>query len=352
MVSFFLTLFFGLFALIAISLQRTYAVVPVKELRRRARAGDEFADVLYRAVGYGHSLRVFLWVLVGITWSIYFVYVANVWPDFTAFVLSVILLVGGLVYTPSGKVNALGGRLAALISPTIAWLLNYLHTPIDAMVQFTRRHRPVHMHTGLYEREDLVELLERQQVQADNRIVEEELRIALHALTFGQLIIRDVMTPRRMVKMVQADETVGPLLMTELHKSGHSRFPVYDGAKDNVVGMLYLRELTKAKAGGHVKAIMRSGDVCYVREDKPLTEVLQAVFKTRQHLMIVVNSFEEFVGIITVEDVLEQIVGRPIMDEFDQYEDIRAVAAREAADERAARSQDQQDSQPATEVIE
>jgi CBS domain containing-hemolysin-like protein len=61
-----------------------------------------------------------------------------------------------------------------------------------------------------------------------------------------------------------------------------------------------------------------------------LADALQAILKTRQHLFVVVNRFEEYVGVISIEDILEQIVGSPILDEFDQYDDLRAVAARQA----------------------
>lgn len=354
MVNFIVTLILGALALAAMSLLRAYGALPAKEIRRRARAGDNFASIVHKAVRYGHSLRAVLWLFVGVTWSVFFVYVANVWPDFIAFGFSMVLLIGGLVYMPSTQVNSISARIAVAVSPAVAWALNYLHTPIDAIANFVRKHRPVRVHTGLYEREDLLELLDRQQVQSDNRIEAEELRIAQHALTFGQKIVRDVMTPRRMVHMVQADDVVGPILMADLHKTGHSRFPVYGAEKDEIVGTLYLRELMNVKEGGLVKSVMRAKDVCYVHEERPLTDALQAVFKTRRHLMIVVNSFEEFVGIITIEDVLEQIVGRPIMDEFDQYEDIRAVAARIAAKERAKRkgATVQPDGQSETEVVE
>jgi CBS domain containing-hemolysin-like protein len=64
-----------------------------------------------------------------------------------------------------------------------------------------------------------------------------------------------------------------------------------------------------------------------VHEDFTLYQALQAFLKTKHHLFLVVNSFEELVGILTIEDVLEQMIGKPIVDEFDRYDDLRAVAA-------------------------
>nr|MBP7806933.1 CBS domain-containing protein [Candidatus Saccharibacteria bacterium] len=70
--------------------------------------------------------------------------------------------------------------------------------------------------------------------------------------------------------------------------------------------------------------------VLYLHESQNLYEALTAMLKTKHHLFIVVNSFEVLVGIITLEDVIEQIIGKPIIDEFDEYDDLRAVAARQA----------------------
>jgi hypothetical protein len=138
------------------------------------------------------------------------------------------------------------------------------------------------------------------------------------------------------VRQVSAAEPVGPILIKELHDSGFSRFPVYDSAPGDIVGTLYLRDLIDLKHTGQIRDIMQAG-LFFVHEDYPLEQVLDAFLKTQHHLFLVVNSFEEFVGIITIEDILEQILGAKIVDEFDQYDDMRAVAAHKAKDEHTAR---------------
>lgn len=334
-VAFFSFVFAGL-TLLAVSLQKTYQSVPPKELKHRAREGDEVARTLYRVVGYGYSLEVVLWVVVGVCASVFFLLTANIWPAWFALLMSATLVWLGFFWVPTGRVTMFGQRLARLVAPALAWFLHYVHPVTDAVVAFVRKHRPVHFHTGLYEKQDLIDLLSFQQMQTDSRIGQSELEIARHALTFGDVLVRDVLTPRRIVKTVSANESVGPVLMAELHKTGFSRFPVFDGATDTIVGTLYLRDLTSAKTGGTVADVMRANNICYVHEAQPLTDALQAILKTHRQLMIVVNSFEEYVGIITIEDVLEQIVGKPIIDEFDQYEDMRAVAAKMAAKDHKA----------------
>jgi CBS domain containing-hemolysin-like protein len=77
-------------------------------------------------------------------------------------------------------------------------------------------------------------------------------------------------------------------------------------------------------------------NVKYVHEEHSLEQALHAFIKTNQHMFIVVNSFEEYTGIITIEDILEQVIGHKITDEFDAYDDMRAVAADAARREHKA----------------
>lgn len=319
--------------LVAVSLQKTYTHIPIKELKRRAQRGDSFALMLYRASAYGMSLQILLWILIGLCSAAFFVTLSRAVPVGLALVGSISLVWLGFAWLPNSQVNRTNAWLAAQITPTVAWALRYAHPVLDRITQAIERYRPISFHTGLYQKEDLLDLIEKQQVQADNRITEEELRITAHALTFGDKLIRDVMTPRRMIKSVAVTDVIGPFLMTELHDSGHSRFPVYKDKPDNIVGMLYLKDVVEAKAGGQVEDVMKK-EVYYVHEEQNLYHALQAFLKTRHHLFLVINRFEELVGVISIEDVLEQILGKQIIDEFDQYHDLRAVAQLQAKEER------------------
>ncbi len=329
----------ALLTLLSISLERTYSAVPLKELKRRARQGNELAAALTRAVGYGYSLRLVLRALIGISSAGFFVLVSLDSPAWFAIMASAFLIWLGFLWLPAAQVTTLGERSAAALAPFISKVVSWLHPLLDKLGTFIHRHRPVRVHTGLYERQDFVELIEQQKVQADNRIEQSELEVAKHALTYGDKTVGSVMTPRRMVTMVPVSESIGPVLMDELHKTGHSRFPVYDDAPEHVVGTLFLRDLLHGKASGTVRERMQKA-VYYVHEDQSLHDAFQAILKTHHQLFIVVNSFEEYVGIITMEDVLETMIGKLIVDEFDQYDDLRAVAA------RAARKEHQTNKEP------
>src|SRR6185437_14778852 len=160
-----------------------------------------------------------------------------------------------------------------------------------------------------------------------------------HALTFSEKSVYDCMVPRREVRTVSSEESISPVVIRELHDSGYSRFPVYGDKLDHFVGTLYLRDLIDLKASGNVKDVMEHA-VYYVHEEYPLEQALHAFLKTKHHLFIVVNKFEEYVGIITIEDIIEQILGCKIVDEFDAYDDLRAVAADHARHEHKAHKQE------------
>jgi CBS domain containing-hemolysin-like protein len=301
--------------------------VPAKELKRLARAGDDVAALLYRAAAFGVSLRVLLSGGVVLFAALSLGCLISALGLWLAIILLVVMAgVGGFVLVPSGELTRSSLWLAKRAAPGLGWILERAQPVLGLIGRFVRKHRPLHVHTGLYEKGDLVELLERQKGQADSRIAPSEIAMLQHSLTFGDRLVVDALIPKRVVKMIAGDEAIGPILMDELAKSGHSRFPVYSEKRDNIVGILYLHDLVGTKKTGRVDGIMNK-KLTYVHEDFTLYQTLQAFLKTKQHLFLVVNSFEELVGIITIEDVLEQMIGRAIVDEFDRYDDLRAVAA-------------------------
>ncbi len=326
-----------LVTLFSLGLQRAYQQIPLKELRRRARQGDPLAQGLYRAASYGYSLR---WLLLSFslaTSALLYVYVARVSEPWVAAILVIVALWFMYIWLPAYTVQDWTMRAAARLAPAVSWLLQYTHPISDRLHRLFRRLRHVHIHTGLFEEEDIVELLERQKQQKDNRIPESTIHVVQSALLFADRLIRDVYTPRRVVRSVSVDDTVGPVLLSELHDSGFSRFPVYEETADNIVGVLHLRDLVDKKRGGKIRSYMHK-KVCFVHEEQSLRNGLDAILKTHQQLFMVVNSFEEYVGVVSIEDILEQILGEQIVDEFDAYDDMRAVAHSQANKDRRNRN--------------
>lgn len=308
-----------------IIIYKVFHSIPALELKRRAKSKDRRASVLHKVAAYGKSLNVLLW-LTGTAMTAVLV----IWSTRTNWRLAAIVMtvIAWLVVWGKFPVSGWAGRAAVFASPVYWRLLYYLNPLLGRLAAVFPSDTAIH--TKVYEKKDLLELLNRQNKQADNRIPGDDLRIAFNAMTFGDKKVSQIMTPRRLVKMVGINDNIGPLLMDELHKSGFSRFPVVkDSVKSvspEIVGTLYLNNLIGHEGGGKVKDLARR-EVYFINEDSNLHQALGAFLKTHHHLLIVVNSFEEMVGVISLEDIMQQILGKKIMDEFDNYGDLRSVAA-------------------------
>lgn len=174
-------------------------------------------------------------------------------------------------------------------------------------------------------REELQHLID----NARDILTADEKRLLTHSLSFSDKLVRDVMTPRSVIDSVDKTELLGPLALDELHKTGHSRVPVIDGDIDHIIGILYVQDLlTIDKKRSLTAEKAMDGRVFYIREDQTLHHALSAFIRTHHHLFVVVNEYRETVGVITLEDVVETLLGRKIIDEFDAHDDLRAVAAR------------------------
>ncbi len=324
MLKLFAILILFLVAILAVALNRAYKELPAIELKRRAREHNVSARRIYRAAVYEKELSLLLWIITILTATEAFVLLTRGLAAWLSFIAIAVILWLSFTLLPYITIPP-AMRLAELLAPVFGWLINRLQPVLSPLVKILGHGSHAHQDTKLYQIEDLLDLLHRQTEEAENRIPLERLDMAARALTFGDVSVVDVMVPRRMVVLVNAHDSIGPILMDSLHKSGHSRFPVFEAKENNIVGTLYLKDIIDKRKGGLVSGAM-SKQVYYVHEDYTLEQVLHAFLKTKHHLFIVIDKFEEVVGIITIEDVLEQIIGAPIVDEFDKYDDLRAVA--------------------------
>ena len=127
------------------------------------------------------------------------------------------------------------------------------------------------------------------------------------------------MTPRNQIESVRASETLGPIVLDRLHKTGHSRFPVIKTDLDSVVGTLFLHDLVPLNPRLKRVADAMKPQVLYVHKDKTLDHALQAFLRTKHHVFLVVDASGATVGLVTIEDILQQLIGRKLVDEFDHY---------------------------------
>ena len=332
MTNFVFTVILAIIMLLSIVLNKTYHLLPLKELRYKARRGEQPEKTLYRVSAYGSSLQTLLIIITVLAASGSFILLARQLSSWFAFLVTVFLLWLAFLWLPSSRPSSFGRHLATWFARPLAWVLNYTHPILKKLTYLIHDQSAPYGHTGMYDKDDLIELIQWQKDQPDNRIPPIELNMAESVLNFGDRLVSDVLIPRREVHTVNIDDHISPVLIDELHKSGLSFFPVYESKKDNIVGTLYigdLIDLNQAKDNQLVKNIMRP-NVFFVHEDFNLLRVFKAFLKTHHHLFIVVNKFEEFVGVVSIENVVSEILGEQISDEFDNYENRQVVASSKA----------------------
>jgi magnesium and cobalt transporter len=174
-------------------------------------------------------------------------------------------------------------------------------------------------------REDLIEIL--RDARENGILSSDTLKMLEGALSVSEQQVSDIMVPRsQMVSLPIESEFLE--LMKMVVESGHSRFPVHGDDKDNILGILLAKDLLRgivADGGpGTVRALLRPAVL--IPESKRLNVLLKEFRQSRNHMAIVVNEHGGVAGIVTIEDVLEQIVGE-IDDEHDDTDEEKMIAA-------------------------
>ena len=177
-------------------------------------------------------------------------------------------------------------------------------------------------------REDLVELL--RDTQSDGLIEADTLRMMEGALAVSDMSVGDVMVPRAQMVALPADAKLLDL-MKQVVESGHSRFPVHGEDKDEILGILLAKDLLRGVVADNgpdsVHKLLRPAVL--IPESKKLNVLLREFRQSRNHMAIVIDEYGGVAGLVTIEDVLEEIVGE-IDDEHDDAEDPEALISAQA----------------------
>ena len=143
----------------------------------------------------------------------------------------------------------------------------------------------------------------------------EELEIIDHVHEFGSTIAREIMTPRVDISGFSGDLLIEDCLQ-EIKTSKYSRFPIYKDNLDEILGVIHVKDIIKNIDKVNVKLSEIDNKVIFVPESMPINDVLKAMKKQRQQMVIVVGEYGGTEGLVTFEDVIEELVGE-IEDEYD-----------------------------------
>ena len=172
----------------------------------------------------------------------------------------------------------------------------------------------------LREPEDREQLLQLLQSAHERQLLDAEaLSIIQGAIATSEMRVHEAMVPRARMQVIDVDDPF-PEIVARINRSGHSRFPVIEGERDNVLGIVLAKDLLRVTDEQNFRLRDWLRPAAFIPESKQLSLLLREFRVSHNHMAIVIDEYAGVSGLITIEDVLEQIVG-DIEDEYDFDED-------------------------------
>jgi CBS domain containing-hemolysin-like protein len=216
-------------------------------------------------------------------------------------------------------------RVALFLAPLVVFLARILSAPTRLLIGLANVLLPGRgLKQGPFVSEE--EIRSMADVGHEEGAIEEEEKELIHSIfEFGDTVVREVMIPRPDMIAVEAGTKLKDVL-TLMLKHGFSRMPVFEKSMDNIVGLVYAKDVMRRLHNGRrprkeltVEEIARPA--MFVPESKKIAELLREMQRNKTHMAIVVDEYGDIAGLVTMEDLLEEIVGE-IADEYDRGESL------------------------------
>lgn len=290
-------------------------MVRPEELERKARHGDEIAKKVYRYRKNGNYLLIC--VLLGnvAVISILTLVLNNIAGGVAAGIVTTLMV------TAFGEIlpQSLFSRRGYMLARHFLWLLDFMFVilwPLAYPASKLLDRLIGDELPALYTHEELTHMIEDHAKHEKSKIDLDESRIIAGALQYSHKTVRDIATPLDELISVELEDDIDASLISKIKREGHSRLPVINAAGE-YVGILYAKDLLGRELPAPVSHVYR--DKLYdIPADAPLDTALSRLIQTRSHLFLVTDDNDAPRGVLTLEDVIEEIIKREIEDEFDE----------------------------------
>jgi metal transporter CNNM len=287
-------------------------------LARRARRGDKEAETIYEVRKNGNLLLTTLLlgnVAVNTTLSIFLGSIAS---GVVAGIIATALIVVFGEVIPQAVISRhaiwFGSRtiwftkIAIVLSYPIAYPIAYfLDRALGSELPTT------------YSKSELMDIISEHEGSEHSDLDKDEERILHGALRFSHTSVKEVMTPASNVLSFDENQRLNDEFFAIVTDSGFSRIPVFSGDPSNIIGILYVKDLLVEDDNISIKETEEAFEKNYLRVKTTdlLDAVLAKMLKSRNHLAIVVNSNKKYMGVVSLEDIIEEIIQQEIEDEDD-----------------------------------
>lgn len=291
------------------------------DLERKEKLGDTRAEKILVVRRDGNLLLSTLLVSNVAVNSILSIFLGSITTGVMAALIATLLIVvfGEIIPQASFSRNALS------FGSRFVWLVIFFRAifyPITKPISISLDKILGEELPTVYSKKELMQMIEEHEDSPISDIDADEERIIKGALGFSEMRVQDVMTKADDVFMLSSKDILDKETINKIIEEGFSRIPVHSGTKTTIVGVLYAKDLISEETHGKLAEEVARSKVVVVEKGKKLDKLLNDFHKSRNHLFIV-KDLDKFVGIVTIEDVLEEIIDADILDEFDEDGGVR-----------------------------
>lgn len=295
-----------------------YFTLNPQDLRRQAALGNKNAEQIFPLRERGNQLLTTLLlgnVLVNTTLSIY---LGSLTDGVIAAILATVLIVIFGEIMPQAVIARHALSFGAKAAPLVRFIM-LLFTPFTYPIAFILDRALGNETPRTYSKHEIMHIVSEHEDSADSPIDEDEERIVHGALKFSHLRVYEVMTPLADVVMFDENQRLTEDFFETITDSGYSRCPVYSGNRENIIGILFTKDLLTEDDDISIKQTEEALEAEYlqVKRAEFLDVTLAKMLKQKRHMAIVNAKSGTPVGLITLEDIIEEIIQYEIEDEDD-----------------------------------
>ena len=298
--------------------------IGLSELKRKVKEGNRQAEKIYSIRKNGNFLLCTLLLGNVAVNSAISVVMSDIASGFTAASISTgAIFIFGEVFP-----QALFSRHAFNVGARTTWLVKIfmfimypIAKPLSMLLDFVFG-KELSQRFNKHELELLLE------DHVENGIDSDEKRMMVGAMKFSDKKAIDVVTPSTILFAIEASTVLTKEVVEKIKDEHYSRIPVYNEEKENILGILYAKDLLGLDVGLNLKAedLCRKENLLHIEETHKLNSLLNHMIQTKVHMSFVFNKFGSLTGVVTLEDIIEEILKVEIMDDNDTVADLQNLA--------------------------
>ena len=295
-----------------------YFTLDPQDLRRRAKLGDASAKAILPIREKGNQLLTTLLLGNVAVNAVLSVFLSSIASGVVAAIsaTTLIFLFGEII--PQAVISRHAMQFGSKLAPVVQFLM-IVSLPITYPISWVLNKLLGDEMPSVYSHKEIMEIISEHEDSEHSPIDEDEERIIHGALQFSHRTVREVMTSAEKVISFDENRQLNDEFFTEVNDYGFSRYPIYSGNPSNITGILYAKDLIVEDEMIAIKDTEEAfeDDYLKVRGGEKLDVILGKMLKRKKHLAIVRNKSKAFIGVISLEDIIEEIIQVEIEDEED-----------------------------------